>query len=151
METNILGLKQKKGALPFWPPNEKGSILVVDDDLPVVSLCKAMICALGYAVKTAGNGRDALAVAGDPSVLIRLVLLDMNLPDMALEEVVFGMRRIDERIRIIVQSGELLREDDFEARGVEIFGFLQKPFSMRELSEKLDQALRTEATGRIFC
>lgn len=122
----------------------------MDDELPIVKLCQAMLGTLGYSVKTAISGSEALTAVANTKVPIRLVLLDMNLPDMPLEEIVLGIRHLDGRIRILVQSGELLRKNDFDAMGVDVCDCLQKPYSLRELSEKMAQALPQQGTGATF-
>ena len=141
MQPGICKPKRETDPNPCWAVGTKGTILVVDDERPIVRLCKAMIANLGYSVKTAASGTEALAVVAGSTVPIRLALLDMNLPDMTLAEIVLGIRRIDGRIPIIVQSGALMRRDDFTAEGLDICDCLHKPYSMRELSEKLGQAL----------
>ena len=116
-------------------------ILVVDDERPIVKLCQAMLGTLGYSVKTAASGSEAVTAVKNATAPIRLVLLDMNLPDMSLEEIVRGIRHVDERIRILVQSGQLMQKDDFCIMGLGVCDCLQKPYSIKELSEKLARAL----------
>jgi two-component system OmpR family response regulator len=57
------------------------TILYVEDDPSLQKLVRVALEALGrYTVRTAGDGREAMAIACDP--VPHLLLLDLNLPDM---------------------------------------------------------------------
>ena len=117
------------------------TILVVDDQTPVVKICKEMVTALGYGVKTACSGTEALRVVSESTPGVSLVLLDVHLPDMTLEEVVRGLRRIDAGLKILLQSGRFPGQNEVDIESLGICGCLEKPFGFKELGRRLAEAL----------
>lgn len=59
----------------------KNTILLVDDEQVVLHVSTLMIKKLGYEVLQAMNGKEANLVFSDNKDVIRLVVLDTNLPD----------------------------------------------------------------------
>jgi CheY-like chemotaxis protein len=96
---------------------------------------------LGYQVKTAGNGPEALAIYQAEHAAIDLVVLDMIMPKMGGGEVFDRMREIDPHANVLLASGYSLegKADKIMARGCN--GFIQKPFDISELSVKLRSLL----------
>ena len=69
------------------------------------------------------------------------MLLDMIMPDMSGSDTYDSLKEIDSDIRVLLSSGYSL-----EGRATEILdrgcnGFIQKPFKMKELSQKLREIL----------
>jgi CheY-like chemotaxis protein len=60
---------------------DTNKILVVDDELSLVQLCQIILEAAGYAVRTAVNGSEALAVVTKDKP--DLILLDVMMPGMS--------------------------------------------------------------------
>jgi two-component system cell cycle sensor histidine kinase/response regulator CckA len=58
------------------------TILVVDDDPLILDVGQALLVALGYAVVVATGGKAAIGIYRDQKDRIRLVILDMIMPDM---------------------------------------------------------------------
>ncbi|MBI9086708.1 MAG: response regulator [Desulfobacterales bacterium] len=147
MLSMIPGLNRMVERFAIESVKDKGTVLVVDDEETVLKICKGMIGGLGYSVDTAATGAEALAAVSASPKPIALVLLDMHLPDMTLEEVVFGLRKIDGTIRILVQSGNLFSANPLDVKDLEICGWLGKPFGFSELAAKLDQVMSDGGRG----
>ena len=69
------------------------------------------------------------------------MLLDMIMPDMSGGETYYCLKEIDPDIKVLLSSGYSL-----EGRATEILnrgcnGFIQKPFKIKELSQKLREIL----------
>ena len=72
---------------------------------------------------------------------IDLIISDFNMPGMNGQEVVDHLRVIDHSVKVLLSSGGLSvpHEEDAIVRGFD--GFLQKPYSIEILSDKIDEIL----------
>ncbi len=122
-------------------PRNRGTILVVDDEETVRETTRAMLEACGYTVLTAVDGADGIDVFRSHAGRITSVILDMTMPRMGGEEAFREMHRIDENVPVILSSGfnELDAVNRFTGKG--LAGFIQKPYRMQALEEKLQIAL----------
>jgi len=122
---------------------EKGNelILLVDDEEIVLDVTKAMLEALSYRVITAKGGKEAIELFNKKKSDIHLVILDMIMPDMGGEEVFHKLKHINPDIKIILSSGYSIdgKARDILNKGCN--GFLQKPFKLDYLSEKIREIL----------
>ncbi len=119
----------------------EGHVLVVDDDPGVRNATKSMLELLGFTVDTAVHGRDGVdRVRAEPG-RYGLVLLDMTMPEMSGEEAFREIRMLAPAARVILMSGynEIEATRRFTTKG--LAGFLQKPFSVADLSRKVAEAL----------
>jgi PAS domain S-box-containing protein len=124
------------------PVTGEGVILVVDDDEAVLDACASMLSLLNYTPIRAGSGASAIEVFDRRHSEIDLVVLDLILADMAGGEVFDRLRAIDPSVQVLLASGYSL---DGEAAGILERGcddFIQKPFSVEQLSHKLEALLR---------
>ncbi|MFC1563600.1 PAS domain S-box protein [candidate division KSB1 bacterium] len=120
----------------------KATILVVDDEEHVRDLSKEILERLGYKIYLAGDGKDAVRVYNEKKDEIDLVLLDMVMPEMAGRETNFELRKINPDIRILLASGYSQNETATEILSEGVIGFIQKPFSILELSKAVSEALK---------
>jgi two-component system, cell cycle sensor histidine kinase and response regulator CckA len=121
----------------------KGSetILIVDDEDAVISVCRELLETLGYKVITASSGKDAVKIYRSKKEEIDIVILDMIMPEMGGGETFELMKIINPNIRVILSSGYSLNG---QAAGIMKKGcktFIQKPFSIDELSKKVREVL----------
>ena len=113
-------------------PVEGGLILVADDDTHVRELTERMLTRAGYDVILAEDGTDALAQFEQHGEEIALVLLDVLMPGLDGKETLVAIRKIKPSQRVVFMSGfDEARLDDLENVS---FGFLQKPFSLEQLT-----------------
>ncbi|MGB8719278.1 MAG: response regulator, partial [Desulfobacterales bacterium] len=119
----------------------RGKVLLVDDEEMIVTVGKAMLEKMGYHVQTALSGQEALAVYGQKKEAVDLVILDMIMPDAGGDETFDRLRAIDPEVRVLLSSGYSLegKASQIMARGCN--GFIQKPFSLNELSQKVQQVM----------
>ncbi len=118
-----------------------GTILLVDDEEMILGVGRAMLEKLGYRVIVAGGGEEALHIVGRQEEDIDLVVLDLIMPGMPGGQVFDAIREIRPDMPILLSSGYSIngQAKDIMARGCN--GFLQKPFNLSELSQKIDQVL----------
>ena len=118
------------------------AVLVADDDEMVRQLACTVLRSCGYEVLEAENGRDTLEVLASAAPVPSLVLLDMTMPVMGGQELVPILNQKYPHLQIIVTSG--YAEEDVQRRfppGA-VTGFLQKPYTVAALSEKVEETLR---------
>jgi PAS domain S-box-containing protein len=120
---------------------EEGAVLLVDDEPMIRDVGGEMLSALGFDVFTAASGAEAIERFRAHRGRIRLVILDMIMPEMSGERVFEALRSIDPGVRVLLSSGYSL-EGQARAileRGCD--GFIQKPFNLREISGKIHEVL----------
>jgi DNA-binding response OmpR family regulator len=81
------------------------TILVVDDDTQVRTLCRLTLEESGYLVSEATNGKNALAAIEETD--FALIVLDLAMPDMDGFEFLKGVRAKSPKPKILVISGFL--------------------------------------------
>jgi len=135
-----------RAATETLPPAEaprqgSGKILLVDDEPVILDVVAAMLQNLGYTVLTADSGQAALDLYRVHRGQVVLVILDMVMPGMNGGETFDRLKAIDPAVRVLLCSGYSIdgRASQILARGCN--GFVQKPFDMGQLSEKIRAAI----------
>jgi len=142
----LLPCSHSAAARPGAPPapaavvEGAGTVLVVDDEPDVRELAEAMLQRLGVTTLTAADGRAALELLGSRASEVDLVLLDLTMPGLGGLEVLEQIRQIRPELPVVLMSGYSER---YSSSGCadHIAGFLQKPFSVEDLSERVRAAL----------
>lgn len=117
------------------------TILLVDDEEMVTDVGKQLLERLGYKVKTANSGRAALGMFGREKEAIDLVVLDMIMPGLSGSETFDRIKALNPEVKTLLSSGYSLNGQaaDILTRGCN--GFIQKPFTLNELSQKIREVL----------
>jgi two-component system OmpR family response regulator len=118
-------------------------ILIVDDDLQIRKLLGRYLAAQGFRVTLASDKRS-LEAALESNDDIRLIVLDVMLPDGSGLEICRDMRTDNSLIPIILLTA--LKEDVDRIIGLEIGAddYLGKPFNPRELAARIRAVLRRQ-------
>jgi two-component system KDP operon response regulator KdpE len=126
---------------PSRPGAGGAGILIVEDEPELVRALRINLRARQYDVRTAGTGREALAVAAShpPDAII----LDLGLPDIDGTEVIVALREWY-HAPIIVLSGRTSPGDKIGALDVGADDYVTKPFAMAELLARLRAVLRRD-------
>ncbi|MDH3254399.1 MAG: response regulator [Acidobacteriota bacterium] len=126
-----------------------GTVLIVDDEKPVLSVTAKMVEALGFTALTAADGREAVDIFAQHPGQIDLAIVDLTMPRLGGVEAIEEMRRLQSGMKTILMSGHSRRHMESQYAG-DITGFIQKPFRMAELGLRLREALVApiEATQR---
>lgn len=117
------------------------TILLVDDQENVREVSSEMLETLGYRVFTAENGNEAIRLFTEKNGQIDLVVLDMIMPGMSGSDTFDALRRIDPHIKVVLSSGYSLNGQATQILERGCNGFIQKPFSMEALSQKVREIL----------
>lgn len=118
----------------------ESTILIVDDELDIVTMLQDYFELSGYRVLTALCGREAMEKAEKGPDLI---LLDINMPDMDGLEV---CRKIRDFVAcpIIFLTARIEEEDKIKGLKSGADDYVVKPFSIDELGARVEAHLRRE-------
>jgi two-component system cell cycle sensor histidine kinase/response regulator CckA len=136
-----------KGEAPAIKPvralnmENSGTILVIEDEEMVLDVTSSMLKNLGYRVLAARSGEEALRIADSHDGRIDLALLDIILPDMGGKDIYPRLLASRPNLRVIVCSGYTLNGPAQEILKQGAQGFIQKPYTMAALSEKLSATI----------
>ena len=96
---------------------------------------------LGYEVLTARHGKEAIEVYHQNSQRVAMVILDLIMPEMGGGETYDRLKEIDPDVKVLLSSGYSLDGQASEILNRGCNGFIQKPFSLKDLSQKLRQII----------
>jgi PAS domain S-box-containing protein len=117
------------------------TILLVDDEKLIVDAGKKMIESLGYEVLAAKSGEEAIKLYTQSHDRIDIVILDMIMPQMNGGEVYDRLKKINTDVKVLLASGYSRngQAEEILERGCN--GFIQKPFNINYLSQKIREVL----------
>lgn len=144
---NIYLPRSVKQPLPESPLQQeiiKGSetILLVDDEELIIDVGQAILENLGYQVIIAQSAQDAIQRIVEQGKQIDLVILDMIMPGMDGGICFDRIREIEPGIPVILSSGYTVNGDAEKILQRGCNGFIQKPYNIAELSQKIRQIIR---------
>jgi DNA-binding response OmpR family regulator len=115
------------------------SILVVADEEAIAEAVRVRLASEGYEVRVAGDGPEALRMAGDERP--DLVVLDLMLPGMDGLEVCRELQR-DSWVPVLMLTARADEADKVAGLAVGADDYMTKPFSLRELAARVRAILR---------
>jgi nitrogen-specific signal transduction histidine kinase/ActR/RegA family two-component response regulator len=121
-----------------------GTVLLVEDEEPVLNMARMMLTRLGYTVLAAKDGVEAVEIFKQHKYDIHYVLSDLTMPRMDGWETIAALRKLSPDIPVILSSGydkaqvmAVMANDHSELPQA----FLAKPYKLKELSEAIRQVL----------
>jgi CheY-like chemotaxis protein len=122
---------------------QKGNevVLLVDDEEMIIEVGQEILEEMGYEVFLARNGKEAVDIFEENKDKIDMVILDMIMPDMGGGEAYDKIKEIEPTAKVLLSSGYSIegQASEIMARGCN--GFIQKPFSVKQLSHTIRQVL----------
>ncbi len=122
----------------------KGTALVVEDEEEVRALSRAVLERLGWLVLEAETGKQALYIVQTYKGGIDIALVDYVMPDMKADVLCPLLKSFSRDLKVIVNSGYSLDQSMRDVSDAGAEGFIQKPFTKKELSEKINAVLGAE-------
>ena len=123
--------------------NGSGTILLVDDEDIVLDIGAKMLVKLGYDALTVKSGKKAIEVYRKNREKVHLVILDMIIPGMNGGEIYDRLKKINPDIKVLLSSGYSIDGEATKILKRGCNGFIQKPFSIKLLSQKMREILDT--------
>ena len=117
------------------------TVLFVDDEDMIIEVAEELFKELGYKVLIARGGKEAVEIYEKNKGQIDIVVLDMIMPDMSGSMTYDRMKEIDPDIKVLLASGYSIDGQATEILDRGYDGFIQKPFKIKELSQKLREIL----------
>ena len=111
-------------------------ILYADDDAICLEVGVKILETLGYKVLEARDGREAIEVFLNNQSEVNLVILDMRMPYNG-GTAFFQLKKISDNVKVLIASGYAKDEKIKEMMEQGCCGFIQKPFSINALSQKI--------------
>lgn len=116
---------------------------MVDDEPAVRAMAKRALERQGYTVLLADSGLAAIEVFRQHPAEIALVILDLSMPHMSGEETLPELRKIRREVKVMVSSGYSQAETMTLFQGQQVSDFVQKPYTVKELAEKVKSCMGT--------
>lgn len=121
-----------------------GTVLIAEDEEVVMDVVVTMIKKLGFHSLSAKTGLEAIDIAKTFEGEIDVALLDIKLPDMEGSNVYPLLIKVRPNLKVIVNSGYSIDGPAQKILDAGAEDFIQKPFTVSELSEKLKKVLEVE-------
>jgi len=122
-------------------PEGSETVLLIEDEEPLRLFLEAAFVAHGYAVKSAADGYEGLALYEQHRDNIDVVITDMGLPKLSGQEVLRNILEIDPEARIILMSGYVDPELQSKLYVLGAKAFIPKPFRPDEVLAKIREIL----------
>ena len=110
-------------------------VLIIDDDPSVRLLTERLVKNFGFRPLLASDGEEGLRKFEEHAAAIRVVVLDLTMPSLDGVETCARLRKLRPDVPILFTSGYEKRKGMDDDGG--LTDFLQKPFTIKELQEKL--------------
>ncbi|MDH3881583.1 MAG: response regulator, partial [Desulfobacteraceae bacterium] len=117
------------------------TILLVDDEEMIIDVGGQLLEKLGYTILEAGGGIEAIQIYQENKDNIDMIILDMIMPDMEGSEVYDKIKKIDPEVKVLLSSGYSIDGQATEILKRGCNGFIQKPFNLKNLSNKIREIL----------
>jgi CheY-like chemotaxis protein len=118
-----------------------GIILLVDDEPMILNVGRKILETLGYTIITAQDGTSAIELYKQSKKSIDLVILDMVMPEMGGGEVFDEIKKINPEVKVLLSSGYSLNGQASRIINRGCVGFIQKPFTIRDISSQLHKII----------
>jgi len=119
----------------------RGTILVIDDEEIIRVATKNILETCGYEVILAKNGIEGIAIYSERSASIDVVMLDMCMPKISGKDTYIKLCEINKDVKVLMNSGFKQDQRVLDSLALGVDDFIQKPFSMHELSVKVKSVL----------
>jgi two-component system cell cycle sensor histidine kinase/response regulator CckA len=123
------------------------TVLLVDDEKFILDVGGEMLKAMGYRVLAANGGSEAMGIYERQGREIDLVILDMIMPDMDGKKTYEKLKAMNDNIKVLLASGYSMTSQVAEILDRGFNGFIQKPFNMIRLSNKIREILARAAVN----
>ncbi len=128
---------------PCSEANGKGCVLLVEDDPAILGITRTMLERLGFCVLGAATPGEAIELAERHADTLHLLMTDIVMPEMNGRDLAAHLLKLHPEIKRLFMSGytaNVIAHHGVLEEGVH---FLQKPFTLSELSVKIRETLET--------
>jgi two-component system cell cycle sensor histidine kinase/response regulator CckA len=115
-----------------------------NDEEDIIDVGAELLETLGYKVITANNGEDAVKIYEENMGSIAILIIDMIMPRMNGGELYDTVKEMDHDAKVLLSSGYSIDGEASKVMERGCNGFIQKPFGIIELSQKIRGILDRE-------
>ena len=128
---------------PVMPgkPSSETTVLIIDDEPSVARAASRLLRSIGFDVLVATGRQEAVEICQARGDEIDVVLLDVVLSETNSKETLQQIRALCPAIKVILTSGYGKAESAGDFAGIQLDGFVPKPFGCRELETAVRAAL----------
>ena len=135
-------------ALPLRPPEERRTLLLVDDEANILSALKRMLRRDGYEIFTAGSAREGFDILSTHAV--QVIVSDQRMPEMNGTEFLSKVRGLyPDTIRMVLSGYTDLGTITESINRGAIYKFLTKPWDDEQLREQVREAFHHYDAARL--
>jgi PAS domain S-box-containing protein len=120
------------------------TVLFVDDEEAIREVGEELLEAMGYKVLLARDGKEAVEIYERNGDTIDIVLLDIVMPLMGGGEAYDRIKEMNPDVKVLLLSGYSIDGEAGEILDRGCDGFIQKPFTMKELSGRIREIMEKE-------
>ncbi len=117
------------------------TILLVDDEASIRRATLTALTRKGFSVDVAEDGQQGLELFEQNPDRYDLIVTDLSMPVMSGTDLIIAIRKTGSSIPIILSTGELGIQDKEGLEDLCITGLIQKPWSVKQLMEKIQETL----------
>ncbi len=126
---------------------DKDRILIVEDEVDIANIEKTYLEKAGFEVLVAYDGQEGYQLAKEEKP--DLIVLDLMLPNMRGEDFLSSLRN-HSKVPVIIVSAKAEEGDRLTGFRNGADDYMVKPFSARELVERVKAILRRSSTGQNY-
>jgi len=141
-------VKAKAKSKPQVATSGRGSetILLVDDEVVIRNVGRAILQRQGYKVLLAADGQEAVEVYQREQQWIGLVILDLTMPKLSGRDTLRQLLQLNPEVAVLLSSG--YTADSVPEVGTEgVLGFVNKPYRPQDLTQAVRSALDRRKGG----
>ena len=113
-------------------------IMIVDDEISILSLLKDFFTKIGHEVLTFDSPKAAIeSFARNP---FPIVITDLNMPEMHGLELIRQMKKVTTDMQIIVLTGYGQKDDVVEALRLGVTDFIDKPVKLKVIQDAVEKS-----------
>ena len=128
-------------------PHEARTVLFVDDEEMLRSLCQRALEPLGYRVLAAADGIEALRIFTENRDCVDLVILDLSMPRMGGEDAFKAIQAVRDDVPVLLCCGYDETSAQRKMSGSTFCGYLPKPFGVAALIDAVEKSIIDSQAG----
>ncbi len=117
------------------------TILLIDDEISVLKMSERILKDAGYKVFAKSSGREGFEEYEKAPAQVDLVILDVVMPDMAGDEILEKLLKLDPDVKVLLISGYSDKDQHNDLLEMGAADFIGKPFVVNKLLAKIREVL----------
>ncbi len=126
-------LSSKETVSPGTPRTARRTVLVIDDEDYMLEVVHDTLATRGHESLLAQSGEQGIEMLSLCRDRIDMVLLDLTMPGLGGVETFHRLRTVAPKVPVVLSSGFAEEEATAQMMGMDLAGFLQKPYLVSEL------------------